>query len=71
MDKLTTELINEINLLEGENEYFKDITIKIHNERPAPDTPFHILYDRQLYILTHEGVFNSRKTKKFQPFGIK
>ena len=60
-----------MNLLDEENQYFKNISIKIYNEKTAPDTVFHILYDRQLYLITHEGVFNSRKTKKLQPLGIK
>lgn len=30
VDKLTTELINEINLLEVEAKYFRNISIKVH-----------------------------------------
>ncbi len=33
VDKLTTELINEINLLEVETKYFRNISIKVHGEK--------------------------------------
>lgn len=71
VDKLTTELINEINLLEIESKYFKNISIKIHGEKEGPDGTFHILYDRQFYAITNEAVYNAKKIKtKLQKLGI-
>jgi hypothetical protein len=71
VDKLTTEIINEINILEAEKEYFNRISIKIHGEREGPEGPFHILYDRQLYALTNDSVHNAKQVKtKLLKLGI-
>lgn len=53
IDRLTSQIINETNILDIETKYFKNISIKIHGEKDAPDGIFHILYDRQLYAITN------------------
>ena len=71
VDKLTTELINEINLLEAEAKYFKNITIKYSHEHNGPDNPFHILFDRQLYTITSLEVASAKKQKKYLNLNLK
>jgi hypothetical protein len=71
VDKLTTEIINEINILEAEKAYFNRVSIKIHGEKEGPEDAFHILYDRQLYALTTDSVRNAKQVKtKVQKLGI-
>lgn len=33
VDKLTTEIVNQINLLKAQNAYFQKVSIKIHGEK--------------------------------------